>query len=124
MARAVLRAARALRRNATSAERRLWQVLRRKQVGGFRFRRQVVLRGFVADLACLEARLVVEVDGATHSTDEEVARDLRRTDALSAEGFEVLRFANDDVYRNLEVVAETIAAKLAELRPRVENSTH
>jgi very-short-patch-repair endonuclease len=115
-------AARALRRNATSAERRLWQVLRRKQVGGFRFRRQVILGGFVADFACLEARLVLEVDGATHGTDDQVTRDLMRTDALGAQGFAVLRFTNDDVYRNLDDVAETIARKLAELRPRVEDS--
>ncbi|HEY1781191.1 MAG TPA: endonuclease domain-containing protein [Roseiarcus sp.] len=122
LARALAPAARALRRNATSAERRLWQVLRRKQVGGFRFRRQVILGGFVADFACLEARLVLEVDGATHGTDDQVTRDLMRTDALGAQGFAVLRFTNDDVYRNLDDVAETIARKLAELRPRVEDS--
>jgi very-short-patch-repair endonuclease len=119
------RAARALRRNATSAERCLWQALRRKQICGFRFRRQVILGGFIADFACFEARLIVEVDGATHSTEEEVRRDLRRTDALATEGFAVLRFANDDVYRNLDGVAETIAMKLAELRLRVDiDSTH
>jgi very-short-patch-repair endonuclease len=113
-----------LRRNATSAERRLWQALRRKQIGGFRFRRQVILGGFIADFACLEARLIVEVDGATHSTEEEVSRDLRRTDGLAAQGFAVLRFANDDVYRNLDGVAETIAIKLRELRPRIEDCAH
>jgi len=73
-------AARALRRNATSAERRLWQGLRRKQRAGFRFRRQVVLGGFIPDFA----RLIIEVDGATHSTDEEIARDASRSSALVA----------------------------------------
>jgi very-short-patch-repair endonuclease len=114
--------ARSLRRNSTNAERRLWQGLRRKQVAGFRFRRQVVLGGFVADFACFEARMVVEVDGATHSTNEETARDAGRSAALSAQGFDVLRFTNEDVFRNLDGVLETIWLRLAELRPRIEDS--
>jgi very-short-patch-repair endonuclease len=114
-------AARALRRNATSAERRLWQVLRRKQVRGFRFRRQVILSGFIADFACLEARLVVEVDGATHSTNMEIASDERRAAVLTAQGFAFLRFTNDDVFHNLDGVAETVAMKLMELRPRIKD---
>jgi len=78
-----------------------------------------VLEGFIADFACFDARLIVEVDGATHSTNEETARDSARSAAL---GFEILRFANDDVYRNLDGVLETIWAKLVELRPHVEDS--
>jgi very-short-patch-repair endonuclease len=114
--------ARSLRRNATNAERRLWQGLRREQVAGFRFRRQVVLAGFIADFACFDARLVVEVDGATHSTDQEIARDAARSAALAAQGFVILRFTNDDVYRNLRGVLETVRLKLMELRPRIEDS--
>jgi very-short-patch-repair endonuclease len=114
--------ARSLRSNATDAERRLWQGLRRKQVAGFRFRRQVVLDGFIADFACFDARLIIEVDGATHSTDEEIARDIARSAALQALGFESLRFTNEDVYRNLDGALETIWAKLIELRPRIEDS--
>ncbi len=82
----------------------------------------MILVGFVADFACLEARLVIEVDGATHGTDGEVARDVRRTAALAAQGFAVLRFTNNDVFHNLDGVAETVAMKLAELRPRVDDS--
>ena len=112
--------ARALRRNTTIAERRLWQGLRREQIGGFRFRRQVVLDDFIVDFACFDARLIVEVDGATHSTDEEIARDAARSDALAASGFDVLRFTNDEVFRNLDGVLETIRMRLMELRPRLE----
>jgi very-short-patch-repair endonuclease len=72
------RLARSLRRGATAAERRLWQGLRRKQVEGFRFRRQVILGDFIADFAWFDARLVVEVDGATHSNEVEIARDAAR----------------------------------------------
>jgi very-short-patch-repair endonuclease len=113
----------ALRRNATNAERRLWQGLRRKEVGGFRFRRQVALGGFIADFASFDARLLIEVDGATHSTDEELARDAARTAALAAQGFALLRFTNDEVFHNLDGVLETIRLKLIELRPRIEDST-
>jgi very-short-patch-repair endonuclease len=114
--------ARSLRRNATKAERRLWQGLRRKEVAGFRFRRQVPLGGFIADFASFDARLVIEVDGATHWTDEELARDAARTAALAAQGFAILRLTNDELFRNLEGVLETIRLKLIELRPRTEDS--
>lgn len=113
----------ALRRNATNAERRRWQGLRRKEVGGFRFRRQVALDGFIADFASFDARLISEVDGATHSTDEEFARDAARTVALAAQGFALLRFSNDDVFHNLGGVLETIRLKLIEPRPRIDDST-
>jgi very-short-patch-repair endonuclease len=113
--------ARSLRRDATNAERRLWEGLRRKQLVGFRFRRQVILDGFIADFASFDDRLVVEVDGATHSTDQEIAYDEARSAALAAQGFAVLRFANEDVYGNLEGVLETIRMRLKELRPRNED---
>ncbi len=114
--------ARTLRRNATRSERRLWQGLRREQVAGFRFRRQVILGGYIADFACLEERMIVEVDGATHSTDEENARDAARSAALAAQGFDILRFANEDVYGSLHGVLETIRTRLIELRPRIDES--
>jgi very-short-patch-repair endonuclease len=114
--------ARSLRRNATSAERRLWQGLRCQQIGGFRFRRQVMLGGFIADFACFEARMVIEVDGATHSTDREVALDAARSAALAAQGYDILRFTNDDVFRNLDGVFETIHMRLIALRPRTDDS--
>ena len=113
--------ARSLRANATSAERRLWQGLRRKHIAGFRFRRQVILGGFVADFACFEARMVIEVDGATHATDEEIAREAARSTALAGQGYDVLRFTNDDVFHNLDGVLETIYMRLIALRPRTDD---
>jgi very-short-patch-repair endonuclease len=62
------------------------------------------------------------VDGATHWTDEELARDAARTTALAGQSFAILRFTNDEVFRNLEGVLETIRLKLIELRPRIEDS--
>ena len=115
--------ARTLRREATSAEQRLWSGLRREQIGGFKFRRQVVLGAFIADFACYEARLILEVDGATHSTDAELMRDTARERILHGFGYAILRFTNDEVFHNFDGVLETIRLKLAELRPRLEQQT-
>jgi very-short-patch-repair endonuclease len=101
----------------------LWQGLRRQQVAGFRFRRQVILAGFVADFVCFEARMIVEIDGATHGTDEEIARDATRSAALTARGYDILRFTNDDVFHNLDGVLETVYMRLIALRPRRDDST-
>jgi very-short-patch-repair endonuclease len=114
--------ARSLRRDATSAERRLWQGLRRKEVAGFRFRPQVPLGRFIADFASFDAKLVTEADGATHSTDEDRARDAARTAALATEDFVLLRFTNSEVFHNLDGVLETVRLKLRELRLRIEES--
>jgi very-short-patch-repair endonuclease len=112
--------ARSLRSGATTTERRLWQGLRRRQVEGFRFRRQVILGDFIAEFACFDARLVAEVDGATHSTEAEIARDAARSSALAKQGYAILRFTNEEVFRNLEDILDTIHTRLLELRPRRE----
>ena len=66
--------------------------------------------------------MVVEVDGATHSTDEQIARDAARSAALTAQGYDVLRVTNDDIFHNLGGVLETIHMRLIALRPRREDS--
>ena len=116
--------ARKLRTNQTSGEQTLWRALRRKQLEAFRFRRQVPLHGYIVDFVCLEARLVIEVDGATHSTDDELQRDRLREAALFESGYSILRFTSDDIDRNLDGVVETIGMKLRDLRPRDDLSGH
>jgi very-short-patch-repair endonuclease len=102
--------ARHSRRESTNAERKLWHALRAHRLAGLSFRRQAPCGPFIADFLCAEARLIVEVDGATHSSDEEVASDKRRDAWLAANGYRVLRVTNEDVYRNLDGVCETILA--------------
>jgi very-short-patch-repair endonuclease len=82
-----------LRRNATDAERSVWSLLRRKQVDGLKFRRQVVLGPFIVDFACLQRRLVIEVDGGQHAGSD---YDARRDAWLELNGFRVLRIWNCD----------------------------
>ena len=66
--------------------------------------------------------MVIEVDGATHSTNREVVRDAARSGALAAQGHDALRFTNDDVFHNLDGVLETIYMRLIVLRPRRDDS--
>jgi very-short-patch-repair endonuclease len=96
----------------TGAERKLWSALRAHRFNGLHFRRQAPVGPFIADFVCTTAQLVIEVDGATHSTDAELARDARRETWLAQNGFRVLRFTNGEVYRDFANVLETVAARL------------
>ena len=100
--------ARRLRRMHTGCEQRLWALLRARRLNGLKFVRQLPVGPFVADFACREAALIIEVDGATHSTDEERVYDARRAAFIESEGWRVLRIQNDDVLHRLDDVLDTI----------------
>ncbi len=97
---------RRLRRAMTDAERRLWEHLRKRQVEGGKFRRQHPMGRYVLDFVCLEARLVIEVDGGQHG--ERAKEDSLRTEWLEARGFRVVRFWNHEVLNDLEEVKGVI----------------
>src|SRR5512145_303246 len=99
-------AARALRPRATQTEQRLWAVLRGRRFGGRRFRRQHTIRPYIIDFLCAEARLVVEIDGLIHESQQEY--DAERDDFLRERGYRVLRIFADQIRRDL-------AAALAEI---------
>ena len=96
---------RQLRRTASVAENRLWYVLRNRGLGGWKFVRQLPIGPYIADFACREAALVIEVDGGQHA---ENGADEKRTEFLNAEGYSVLRFWNNDVLNNRDTVCELI----------------
>jgi very-short-patch-repair endonuclease len=101
--------ARTLRRESTDVERRLWSALRSRQFA-FKFRRQHPISPYVADFACIEARLVVELDGGQHGGERDAARDA----ALEAAGWRVLRYWNAQVVENLDgVLADIVAVATA-----------
>ena len=102
--------ARNLRNAGTDAERRLWQYLRLKQLGGCKFRRQVPVAGYTADFMCPELKLIVELDGGQHVGKS--AYDVRRTHVLEAEGYRVLRYWNDDVLLRTTAVLEDVLRAL------------
>jgi very-short-patch-repair endonuclease len=104
-----------LRNNATDAEKRLWRRLSRRQLGGYKFSRQMPVGPFICDFMCREAGLVVELDGGQH--DRDVQKDLRRARFIEGEGYRVLRFWNNDVFGNMDGVLQTIAAALTASPP-------
>ena len=100
--------AKTLRRRMTNAEVILWSRLRRNAIEGRRFRRQHPIGPYIADFVCLPVRLVIEVDGATHGSDDEMRRDKRREAYLHRRRFRVLRFWNREIYDNLDGVLASI----------------
>jgi very-short-patch-repair endonuclease len=98
--------ARALRRADTDAEARLWTALRARRLGGWRWRRQVPKGSYILDFYCVEAGLVVELDGGQHA--DQAAYDARRTAYLESLGLRVIRFWNSAVLTNRDGVCLTI----------------
>ena len=105
-----LHRARQHRRDATEAETRLWQSLRSRRLADFKFRRQVWIGPFIADFLCMDAMLVVEVDGSQHIGD--AAYDADRTAFLANKGYRVIRVWNNDVMQRMDDVLAAILSAL------------
>ena len=90
----------------------LWEKLRARRLGGFKFTRQVPIATYFVDFLCREAKLIVEVDGATHGTEDEIEADIARTNHLKKLGYHVTRISNADVFENIMGVCETVLARL------------
>jgi very-short-patch-repair endonuclease len=103
------RRARTLRHASTDAEKKLWNRVRARSLGGHKFIRQEPIGPYIVDFVCRERRLVIEVDGGQHATDP---RDVARDRWLAEHRYRVLRFWNNDVLRNIDGVLETIALAL------------
>jgi very-short-patch-repair endonuclease len=106
--------ARTLKRIATLPEKRLWYKLNNRQLCEAKFVRQEPIRIYFVDFCCRQQKLVIEIDGWTHSTLDEIAYDDARSHYLVSLGYRVLRFHNEEVMKNLEGVLETIALHLVE----------
>lgn len=102
---------RALRTNATAAERRLWQHLRGKQLG-VEFRRQYSVDAYVLDFYAPRAKLALEVDGDSHLRAAATGYDQERTTDLNRFGIEVVRFTNGEIFENIEGVLDAIEVAL------------
>jgi very-short-patch-repair endonuclease len=110
-----LERAKALRKHMTTAERKLWSLVRRNQLG-FHFRRQAPLGPFIVDFYCPAAKLVLEPDGIHHDLSDEKDYDKLREEHLKARGLKVVRFKNNEILRN-------VANVLAEIQAQIESST-
>jgi very-short-patch-repair endonuclease len=109
--------AKELRRDATPAEKILWEHLRNRQLGGFKFRRQAPMGNVIADFYCAERKLIVELDGDIH--DFQVEEDAARSRQIESFGYRVIRFRNEDVEKKigatLNSILEACKAPLPEL---------
>ena len=92
----------------TDAERLLWSKVRLKQLNGMQFYRQKIIGNYIADFLCYQSKLVIEVDGSQHYTDEGRKTDLKRDAYFNQRGYKVLRFTDIDVLQNINGVIEKI----------------
>ena len=111
LARQMNRIVKALRKNLTDSERKLWGHLRARQLEGLKFRRQEPIGSYVVDFVCFEKRLVIEVDGGQHA--QEQNKDAVRDGWLREQGFRVLRFWDNEVMANIEGVLGSIRENIA-----------
>ena len=99
--------AKGYRHNPTEAEDALWQILRRKNTG-YKIKRQQVVENYIADFICIEKRVIIEVDGGVHLTKEQQVKDKERTRVLNTQGYDVIRFTNDEVLKDVNAVFQNI----------------
>ncbi len=104
--------ARELRKNMTDAERLLWMKLRRKQLKGLQFYTQKPIGNFIVDFYCPKVKLIIELDGGQHYTEEGIEKDKARDNDLQKQGFRVLRFSDREIFKQLDGVLEKIYANL------------
>jgi very-short-patch-repair endonuclease len=102
--------AKRLRHEQTEAEQKFWRRVRNRGIGGCKFKRQYPMGIYVADFACLERRLIVELDGSQHAERQE--HDRIRDEWLASQGFRIVRFWNVEVFTNLERVMERVLREL------------
>ena len=110
---------RQLRKNMTDVERLLWLKIRSRQLLGYRFRRQHPIKNYIVDFVCLDSKLIIELDGGQHIDQHDY--DERRDKVLNQEGFEVLRFWNNEIIENLDGVLEVVCEHLPPSQPSPSN---
>ena len=104
--------ARELRKNMTDAENLLWSRIRRKQLKSYQFYRQKMIGNYIVDFYCPKGKLVIELDGSQHYTDDAKIKDEKRDRFLNRLGLRVLRFTNLDVLKNINAVLDNLASYL------------
>ena len=107
--------AKKLRENLTAAEEKLWLAVKNNQIDGYKFRRQHPISNYIADFYCHALKLVIEIDGVYHLTEEQKLLDAKRTNDIEFQGLKVIRFTNEEVLLQLtEVIAKIKASITAE----------
>ncbi len=107
--------AKALRKDETQAEKILWAKLRNNQLKGYKFRRQHPIGLYIVDFYCHQLKLIIEIDGEYHNTQEQIEKDKERTQNLETYGLHLIRFSNKDIMQNLEKIISEIMIKTDEI---------
>ena len=107
--------ARSLRKKSTDAERLLWYHLRNRRMAGYKFKRQFIIGRYIVDFVCIDAKLVLELDGGQHGGQEQY--DSKRTEFLESKGYRVIRFWNNDVLLRTGNVLEEVLSHLEDSHP-------
>jgi very-short-patch-repair endonuclease len=102
--------ARDLRNNMTNAEKSVWRMLKVKQLMGYDFHRQKPIGNFIADFYCYDLKLVIEIDGISHTDENVKANDKRKEEYFNLIGLKVLRFTDEEVFGNWHIVESKIKA--------------
>ncbi len=109
----ILESARNLRRNQTPEEILLWEHIRNRKLSGYKFRRQyIIAQSYIADFYCAEKKLVIEIDGGIHNEPEVLESDKLREETIKSWGYEVIRFTNKQVNKNIESVLSSLLERL------------
>jgi very-short-patch-repair endonuclease len=103
---------RSLRKNSTWAEQRLWQFLRNKQLG-IKFSRQVGIKNYIVDFCARKHKLIIELDGSIHDSQQKAEQDIFRQQELEKFGFKILRFKNNQIFENIDLVIKEIIATIS-----------
>ncbi|MEO5888707.1 MAG: DUF559 domain-containing protein [Ferruginibacter sp.] len=111
------------RKGQTEEESIIWQEIRNRKIDGFKFRRQHPIAGYIPDFVCLEKKLIIEIDGEYHNGEDQKRFDTARQNWLKENGFEMLRFTNEQVNGHLKEVIRDIAEKLNEKKPELKEAT-
>ncbi len=113
--------AKELRNNTTDAEKLLWYYLKDKQMFDIKFRRQAPIGDYIVDFVSFEIKLVIELDGGQHNEDKSIKYDEKRTKFLEDNGFKVIRFWDNDIFKNMDRVLETIYDTIKTITPHQTN---
>ena len=100
--------AKTLRKNSTIQEKRLWNLLKNRQFHNLKFKRQSPIGRYIVDFICHERKLIIELDGGQHNRNKNIENDIERTNFLESLGFNVIRFWNNDIYKNIDGVITEI----------------
>ena len=111
----IVQVSKELRQNQTNAEKIIWDKIRGSRLKGYKFRRQYAIGRYIADFYCCEARLVIELDGRIHNQTEIKEYDQIRQNEIEGRNITIIRFSNEEVYKEIESVLTKVASILAPL---------